>query len=135
MLKALDGRLNSPAGLRVLLLVFLGSAAVFSALPLLRYLRGHTIFDYELWYATGKRGLAGDEIFFFGAGKYDFMYPPPCALFLAGAALLGQGGLNFLSRRDQLRGLVLQRETERFCILNNKRHTRDQVASCLAKQQ
>jgi Glycosyltransferase family 87 len=94
--EALDGRLNSPAGLRVLLLVFLGSAAVFSALPLLRYLRGDTIFDYELWYATGKRVLAGDEIFFFRAGKYDFMYPPPCALFLAGAALLGQGGLIFL---------------------------------------
>jgi hypothetical protein len=25
--------------------------------------------------------------------KYDFMYPPPCALFLAGASLPGQGGL------------------------------------------
>jgi hypothetical protein len=96
ILKALDGRLNGPAGLRVLLLVFLGSAAVFSALPLLRYLRGHTIFDYELWYATGKHVLAGDEIFFFRAGKYDFMYPPPCALFLAGASLLGQGGLILL---------------------------------------
>jgi hypothetical protein len=65
-------------------------------LPLLRYLRGHTIFDYELWYATGKHLLAGDEIYFFRAGKYDFMYPPPCALFLAGASLLGQGGLIFL---------------------------------------
>ena len=96
ILKALDGRLNGPAGLRVLVLVFLGSAAVFSALPLLRYLRGHTIFDYELWYATGKHVLAGDEIFFFRAGKYDFMYPPPCALFLAGASLLGQGGLILL---------------------------------------
>jgi hypothetical protein len=65
MLEALDGRLNSPPRLRVLLLVFLGSAAVFSALPLLRYLRGHTIFDYELWYATGTRVLAGDETFSF----------------------------------------------------------------------
>ena len=65
-------------------------------LPLLRYLRGHTIFDYELWYATGKHVLAGDEIYFFRAGKYDFMYPPPCALFLAGASLLGQEGLIFL---------------------------------------
>jgi hypothetical protein len=40
--------------------------------------------------------LAGDEIYFFRAGKYDFMYPPPCALFLAGASLLGQGALIFL---------------------------------------
>jgi hypothetical protein len=77
-------------------LLFVVTTTVFSVLPLLRYLRGHTIFDYELWYATGKHVLAGDEIYFFRAGKYDFMYPPPCALFLAGASLLGQGGLIFL---------------------------------------
>jgi len=77
-------------------LLFVVTATVFSVLPLLRYLRGHTIFDYELWYATGKHVLAGDEIYFFRAGKYDFMYPPPCALFLAGASLLGQVGLIFL---------------------------------------
>jgi hypothetical protein len=76
--------------------MFVVTATIFSALPLLRYLRGHTIFDYELWYATGKHALAGGEIFFFRAGKYDFMYPPPCALFLAGASLFGQGGLIFL---------------------------------------
>ena len=96
VLKELDRRLNGSAGLRVLLLLFFLTATVFSVLPLVRYLRGHTIFDYELWYATGKHVLAGDEIYFFRAGKYDFMYPPPCALFLAGASLLGQGGLIFL---------------------------------------
>src|SRR5262249_50118001 len=32
----------------------------------------------------------------FRHGKYDFMYPLPCALFLGGASLLGQGGLIFL---------------------------------------
>ena len=52
--------------------------------------------DYELWYDTGKHVLAGDEIFFFRSGKYDFMYPPTCALFLAGASLLGQAGLILL---------------------------------------
>jgi hypothetical protein len=35
----------------------------------------------------------GDEIFFLHNGKYDFMYPTPCAIFLAGASLLGQAGL------------------------------------------
>ena len=89
-------RLNTPPGLRGLLWAFIVAAIVFSALPVLRYLRGHSIFDYELWYATGKHVLAGDEIYFFRAGKYDFMYPPPCALFLAGASLLGQGGLILL---------------------------------------
>src|SRR6266576_3676645 len=89
-------RFNNSLGFRVLLTAFVVTATVFSALPLLRYLRGHTIFDYELWYATGRHVLAGDEIYFFRAGKYDFMYPPPCALLLAGASLLGQGGLIFL---------------------------------------
>jgi Glycosyltransferase family 87 len=96
VLKALDRRLNGPARLRVLLLLFFVMATVFSVLPLVRYFRGHTIFDYGLWYATGRHVLAGDEIYFFRAGKYDFMYPPPCALFLAGASLLGQGGLILL---------------------------------------
>ncbi len=93
---ALNRRFNSPAGFRALFFVFVVTATVFSALPLLRYFRGHTIMDYELWYDTGKHVLAGHEIFFFRSGKYDFMYPPPCALFLAGASLLGQGGLILL---------------------------------------
>ena len=95
-LSALDRRFNSPVVLRGLLWAFIVTATVFSALPLLRYLRGHSIFDYELWYTTGKHVLAGDEIYFFRAGKYDFMYPPPCAFFLAVASLLGQGGLILL---------------------------------------
>src|SRR2546423_9461660 len=92
----LKRRLNSSADLRVLLLLFVATAVVFSALPLLRYFRGRTLFDYELWYETGQHVLAGHEIYFFRSGKYDLMYPPPCALFLAGASLLGQGGLIFL---------------------------------------
>jgi hypothetical protein len=86
-------RLDRSRAASSLVSLFVVTATVFSLLPLLRYLRGHTIFDYELWYATGKHVLTGDEIYFFRAGKYDFMYPPPCALFLAGASLLGQGGL------------------------------------------
>ena len=90
-----DCRFNT-LGFRVSLWAFVAASTVFSVLPFLRYLRGHTIFDYELWYVTGKHVLSGDEIYLFRAGKYDFMYPPPCALFLAGASLLGQGGLILL---------------------------------------
>src|SRR5205809_2383526 len=93
---ALIRRINSPAGFRALLVIFVVTAIVFSALPLLRYFRGRTLFDYKLWYETGQHVLAGHEIYFFRSGKYDFMYPPPCALFLAGASLLGQGGLILL---------------------------------------
>ena len=75
----------------------LGWQQCFQRFRLLRYLRGHTIFDYELWYAAGKRVQAGDEIFFFRAGKYDFMYPPPCALFMRGRVCLGkEGSFSFL---------------------------------------
>jgi hypothetical protein len=95
-LGALKRRFNSPSALRTVFVVFAVTAVVFSALPLLRYFRGRTIFDYKLWYDTGKHVLAGHQIYFFRSGKYDFMYPPPCALFLAGASLLGQGGLILL---------------------------------------
>ncbi len=95
-LGALNKRLNRAPGLRTLLLIFIVVATVFSALPLLHYFRGGHLFDYKLWYDTGRQMLAGQEIFFFRSGKYDFMYPLPCALFLGGASLLGQGGLIFL---------------------------------------
>jgi hypothetical protein len=94
--EALNRRLNSPVGIRTLFLVLAVTATAFSALPLLRYFRGRTIMDYELWYDTGKHVLAGHEIFFLRSGKYDFMYPPSCAFFLAGASLLGQAGLILL---------------------------------------
>jgi hypothetical protein len=89
-------RLNSSPRLRILLLIFVAAATLFSALPLWHYFRGGHLFDYKLWYDAGQQVLTGQEIFFFRSGKYDFMYPPPCALFLGGASLLGQGGLIFL---------------------------------------
>jgi len=73
--------------------IFIVTAFAFSAVPLLHYFRGRSILDYKLWYETGKHVLAGDEIFLVRSGKYDFMYPPSCALFLATASLLGQAGL------------------------------------------
>jgi hypothetical protein len=92
----LNRRLNSPTGFRVLLWIFIVTAIAFSAVPLLHYFRGRSIMDYELWYATGRHVLAGDEIFFLRSGKYDFMYPPTFALFLGAASLLGQAGLILL---------------------------------------
>src|SRR6266496_607978 len=77
----LKRRLNSSADLRVLLLLFVVTAIVFSAFPLLRHFRGRTLFDYKLWYETGQHVLAGHEIYSFRSGKYDFMYPPPCLVF------------------------------------------------------
>jgi len=92
----LNRRFNGASALGTLFVIFVVTALVFSALPLLRYFRDRTIFDYKLWYETGQHVLAGHEIYFFRSGKYDFMYPPPCALFLAGVSLLGQAGLILL---------------------------------------
>jgi Glycosyltransferase family 87 len=93
---ALNRQLNSPAGFRVLLSIFIVLASAFSAVPVLHYFYGRSLMDYKLWYDTGKHVLAGHEIFFLHSGKYDFMYPPTCALFLAAASLLGQTGLILL---------------------------------------
>lgn len=93
---ALDRWLNSPVGFRVLMSIFIATAIVFSVVPLGDYFRGRSIMDYRLWYDTGRDVLAGHEIFVLRSGKYDFMYPLPCALFLAGASLLGQAGLILL---------------------------------------
>jgi len=93
---ALNRRLNRPTAFRALLSIFIVTAIAFSAVPLLHYFRSRSILDYKLWYDTGKHVLAGDEIFLLRSGKYDFMYPPSCALFLATASLLGQAGLILL---------------------------------------
>jgi Glycosyltransferase family 87 len=92
----LNRRINGPTGLRTLMLIFIVVAVAFSVVPLLHYFRGRSIMDYKLWYNTGKQVLAGDEIFFLHSGKYDFMYPLPCALFLAGGSWLGQVSLILL---------------------------------------
>jgi Glycosyltransferase family 87 len=90
---AIDRRLNSPAGVRLLIAIFLGIAFVFSVLPLLRCLRGQNMIDYRAWYEAGRNVLAGNEIYFLrGSSEYDFIYPPACALFLAVASVLGQCG-------------------------------------------
>lgn len=94
---AIDRRLNSPAGLRWLLAIFLGIAFVFSVWPLLRCFRGQNMIDYRTWYEAGRNVLTGHEIYFLRtSNEYDFIYPPACALFLAVASVLGQCGFIFV---------------------------------------
>ena len=90
---AIDRRVNSPAGIRLLTSIFIGIAFVFSVLPLLRCVAGQNMIDYRAWYEAGRNVLAGNEIYFLrGSSEYDFIYPPACALFLAVASVLGQCG-------------------------------------------
>ena len=66
---------------------------VFTIVPVLHCLRGHSIKDYRVWYETGQLVLQGAEVYPDRWTKFPFMYPPPCALFLAPLAALGRTGL------------------------------------------
>ena len=63
------------------------------AVPVWHSVRGHSTKDYWVWYQTGQTVLHGAEIYPDQWHKFPFMYPPPCALFLAPIAALGKTGL------------------------------------------
>lgn len=66
---------------------------VLTLVPVLHCLRGHSIKDYRVWYETGQIVLQGGEVYPDRWHKFPFMYPPPCALFLAPISALGKTGL------------------------------------------
>lgn len=78
---------------RILLWVFGFVLLVFVAVPVWHSVRGHSTKDYWVWYQTGQTVLQGGEVYPDQWHKFPFMYPPPCALFLAPVSVLGQTGL------------------------------------------
>ena len=66
---------------------------VFVLVPILHSVRGHSVKDYFVWYEAGRTVLQGGEVYPDRFHKFPFMYPPPCALFLAPISALGQTGL------------------------------------------
>jgi hypothetical protein len=91
--ESLDRRLNSPGGVRLLLAIFFVVAFAFSLWAVLRCLRAQSVFDYKLWYETGRHVLDGGDIYVLRFREYDFIYPPTAALLLAVASVFGQCGL------------------------------------------
>ncbi|MCA1657830.1 MAG: DUF2029 domain-containing protein [Verrucomicrobiaceae bacterium] len=85
--------MNRPAGFRILGWIFAVVLFVFALVPILHAVRGHGIKDYLVWYETGQHVLQGGEIYPDEYRKFPFMYPPPCALFLAAPSALGKTGL------------------------------------------
>ena len=85
--------INGPAARRILLWIFASVLLVLVAVPISHSIRGHSTKDYWVWYETGQAVLQGGEIYPDRWHKFPFMYPPPCALFLAPIAALGQTGL------------------------------------------
>ena len=86
-------RMNRPSVFRIVLWSFAVVLLVFAIVPVLHCLRGHSIKDYRVWYETGQLVLQGAEVYPNKWTKFPFMYPPPCALFLAPVAALGRTGL------------------------------------------
>jgi len=66
---------------------------VLTLVPIWHALRGHSTKDYWVWYQTGQTVLQGGDIYPDRWHKFPFMYPPPCALFLAPVSALGLTGL------------------------------------------
>jgi len=86
-------RINRERNWRILLGVFAAVLAVCALVPVLHCVRGHGIKDYIVWYETGQEVLRGQEVYPDQWHKFPFMYPPPCALFLAPISALGKAGL------------------------------------------
>ena len=86
-------RLNTDRAFRAVLWLFAAVLLVFAAIPVANALLDESIKDYELWHDTGRRVLNGDAIYPERNQKFPFMYPPPCALFLAPVSLLGKTGV------------------------------------------
>ncbi|MEY2498180.1 MAG: hypothetical protein QOD12_1736 [Verrucomicrobiota bacterium] len=85
--------INREAVFRILRWVFGVILLVFMLVPVLHCRPGHSVKDYGVWYDAGIAVLQGAEIYPDQWHKFPFMYPPPCALFLAAIAALGQTGL------------------------------------------
>ncbi|HEX8077340.1 MAG TPA: glycosyltransferase family 87 protein, partial [Chthoniobacterales bacterium] len=78
---------------RILLWVFGCVLLVLVLVPIWHSVRGHSTKDYWVWYQTGQAVLHGGEVYPDRWHKFPFMYPPPCALFLAPISALGLTGL------------------------------------------
>ncbi|MDQ6808026.1 MAG: DUF2029 domain-containing protein [Verrucomicrobiota bacterium] len=92
--RPLVDRLNTPAAFRAIALLFGAVLLVFAIVPVQHCIRGHSIKDYIVWYDAGQAVLHGGDVYpRSGTQKFPFMYPPPCAVFLAPLSALGQLGL------------------------------------------
>jgi hypothetical protein len=85
--------LNSRAGFRVLVALFVLTATIFSIVPLVNLAAGRGAKDYKLWFGIGQTVLQGGAIYPPPRQRFPFMYPPPAAEMLAPLSWLGQAGL------------------------------------------
>lgn len=67
----------------------------FSVQPLFNSFRESDNMDYNLWQRTGAIVLDGGDVYPRDGSSFPFMYPPPCATFLAPLSVLPEQGFVF----------------------------------------
>ena len=91
-LRVLTERLESQRPRLLFRVLFIVTAITFTLLPFVRFLHSGTDMDYRTWFQAGQTVLQGGEIYP-RAQIFPFMYPPTCALLLAGPAFFGEPAL------------------------------------------
>ena len=107
---------------RTLIALFAFVLLVFVLVPVWHSVRGHSTKDYWVWFQTGRTVLNAGEIYPDRFHKFPFMYPPPCALFLAPISALGQTG--------QVRGKLVKPAQERFVERQTNTHAWWRCCTC-----
>ena len=91
-LRVLTERLESPRGRLLIRVLLITTASTFTFLPFVRFLHSGTDMDYRTWFDAGRTVLRGGELYPH-TQNFPFMYPPTCALLLAGPAFFGKPAL------------------------------------------
>lgn len=87
--RKLAERLERPGPQRATRGLFIAVSAIFTLIPVLRFLRSGTDMDYRTWFDAAQAVLQHREIYP-RSGPFPFMYPPTCAVFLAMVGALGK---------------------------------------------
>ena len=88
-LRVLTERLEGSRARLLIRVLFITTAITFTLLPFVRFLHSGTQMDYRTWFDAGQTVLRGSELYPH-TQNFPFMYPPTCALLLAGPAFFGK---------------------------------------------
>ena len=91
-LRVLTERLDRSPTRLLIRVLFITTAIAFTLLPFVRFLHSGTDMDYRTWFDAGQTVLRASEIYPH-TQNFPFMYPPTCALLLAGPAFFGKPAL------------------------------------------
>src|SRR5438132_3869460 len=91
-LRVLTERLDGSRARLLIRVLLITTASTFTFLPFVRFLHSGTDMDYRTWFDAGRTVLRGGELYPH-TQNFPFMYPPTCALLLAGPAFFGKPAL------------------------------------------